>query len=394
MAKRKNKTIRKKNKDLRKVAINAPKKTVTLCMIVKNETDVLQDCFDSVKDHIDYWVICDTGSTDGTQQYIKHYFKKEEIPGELHEHEWEDFGTNRSKAMEIAEQKADYILVIDADDKLEGNVQFPVPLEADAYRFRIMLSSNFSYMRNQLFKSSEKWRYAGVLHEYAYSSINKEARVEGVPDTFFVSARSNAGARSKNIDPITKYSKDSITLKNAIVNEPDNTRYQFYLAQSYFDSKQFNRAKEAYIKRFNMGGWPEEVYYSLFRVAQCNSILKEDWNVILTSFLNAHAFRPSRAEPLYELSKMFRLYKKQPAVAYTFAKRAAEMPYPKDLLFVSSEIYQWRALDEVAATAFQAGQIQEGYKVCKALLNHTGIPEPDKERIAQNLDLYKQHLKK
>lgn len=392
MAKRKLKKTKKPNKS--KPVINYPKQSITLCMIVKNETDVLKDCFDSVKDHIDYWIVCDTGSTDGTQQYIKHYFEKEGIPGELHQHEWEDFGTNRSKAMEIAEQKADYILVIDADDKLDGEVVLPKPMTADAYRFRIMLSSNFSYMRNQLFKSSSKWRYAGVLHEYAYSEATQEPKIETASSKFFVSARSNAGYRSKNTDPITKYSTDSITLKNALIDEPDNTRYQFYLAQSYFDSRQFNRAKEAYIKRFNMGGWPEEVYYALFRVAQCNSILKEDWNTILTSFLNAHAFRPSRAEPLYELARLFRMHKNQPAVAYTFAKRASEMLYPNDLLFVSSEVYAWRAEDEVASTAFQAGQIQEGYKVCKTLLGKPGIPEPDRERITKNLDMYRQHMKR
>jgi len=392
MAKRKNKKIKKPTE--KKSLINYPKQTVTLCMIVKNEIDVLENCFNSVSDHIDYWVIADTGSVDGTQGYIKEYFAKKGIPGELHEHEWEDFGTNRSKAMAIAEQKADYILVIDADDHLEGKVQFPRPLTADAYRFTIMLSSNFSYMRNQLFKSESKWRYAGVLHEYAYSTVNKQPTVDAASKEFFVSARSNAGSRSKNTDPITKYSQDSLTLKNALITEPDNTRYQFYLAQSYFDSRQFERAKEAYIKRFNMGGWPEEVYYALFRIAQCNSILKVDWNIILTSFLNAHAFRPNRAEPLYELSKLFRMQKKQPAVAYTFAKRAAEMIYPNDLLFVSAEVYAWRAEDEVASTAFQAGQVAEGYKVCKTLLKKPGIPEPDRERIAKNLDMYRQHMKR
>ena len=45
-------------------------KTITLVMIVKNESETITRCFDSVKDHIDYWVICDTGSTDGTQKKI------------------------------------------------------------------------------------------------------------------------------------------------------------------------------------------------------------------------------------------------------------------------------------------------------------------------------------
>ena len=42
-------------------------KTICLNMIVKNEQPVIRRCLASVKEMIDYWVIVDTGSTDGTQ---------------------------------------------------------------------------------------------------------------------------------------------------------------------------------------------------------------------------------------------------------------------------------------------------------------------------------------
>ena len=45
--------------------------TICLTMIVKNESQVIRRCIDSVKDYISYWVIVDTGSTDGTQDLIK-----------------------------------------------------------------------------------------------------------------------------------------------------------------------------------------------------------------------------------------------------------------------------------------------------------------------------------
>ena len=46
---------------------------LTLSMIVKNETHIIKECFDTIYDQIDYWVIVDTGSTDGTQEFIKNY---------------------------------------------------------------------------------------------------------------------------------------------------------------------------------------------------------------------------------------------------------------------------------------------------------------------------------
>ena len=79
-------------------------KTICLTMIVKNEIKILEKCFDSVVKYIDYWVICDTGSTDGTQNFIKKYFKKAGVPGELHETPWKNFGYNRTLAFQKASQ--------------------------------------------------------------------------------------------------------------------------------------------------------------------------------------------------------------------------------------------------------------------------------------------------
>jgi len=102
------------------------KKKIVLSMIVKNETHIIKECFDSLHKFIDYWVICDTGSTDGTQELITQYFKEKGIPGELHQHEWEDFATNRTKALDLCTGKGDYAWMIDADDYLVGEMQFPV----------------------------------------------------------------------------------------------------------------------------------------------------------------------------------------------------------------------------------------------------------------------------
>jgi glycosyltransferase involved in cell wall biosynthesis len=84
-------------------------------MIVKNEMGVLKRAFDSIYEYLDYWVICDTGSTDGTQKFTKEYFQEKGIKGELLQHEWEDFGTNRTKAVQAAQNKADYLVLMDAD---------------------------------------------------------------------------------------------------------------------------------------------------------------------------------------------------------------------------------------------------------------------------------------
>jgi len=63
-------------------------KTISLVMMVKNESAIIRRCLDSVKGVIDYWVICDTGSTDGTKEIRKGV--PEGNPGVLHEVPWVD----------------------------------------------------------------------------------------------------------------------------------------------------------------------------------------------------------------------------------------------------------------------------------------------------------------
>jgi len=108
--------------------------TVCLSMIVKNETHIINECLDSMWQYIDYWIIVDTGSTDGTQDLIRNFFAEKGIPGELIERPWVNFGHNRSEALALCEGKADYAWMIDADDRIVGTFVYPTGrnLTADA----------------------------------------------------------------------------------------------------------------------------------------------------------------------------------------------------------------------------------------------------------------------
>ena len=138
-------------------------KTVCLNMIVKNEATIITRCLASVKPLIDYWVIVDTGSSDGTQRIIREFMK--DVPGELYERPWKNFEHNRNEALELAKGKADYILIMDADDKLEFDRNFRLPqLTCDSYRMQIKLGGA-TYQRHHVIKENLPWRWVGVVHE-------------------------------------------------------------------------------------------------------------------------------------------------------------------------------------------------------------------------------------
>ena len=372
------------------------KPTVTLCMIVKDESHIIQECLKSVAPFIDRYDITDTGSTDGTQDLIKKTFDELGIPGDVHQSDWKGFGKSRSESLENCEGKADYGLIIDADDYITGDLPIP-PLDPDIDGYTLKISrGEFTWWRTQLVKLSSQWHYVGVLHEYAAVKTKPQPSVIKLDGDYTINARTE-GNRNVGIDPIEKYTRDADLLLSALTDpddlnyEPNNERYKFYLAQSYFDSQQWEEAEKWYKIRADAGGWGEEVFYSLLRVGMCKAIRGESTGEIIHAFLEAHNNRPTRAEPLYHLARTYREILEMPAIGYVFAKRAVEIPYPEnDILFISSDVYSWQALDELATCAHSVGDIHVGLAASHKLLTEGNLPQEQVERVTNNYQIYHQ----
>lgn len=376
------------------------KPVVTLCMIVKNETHIIEQCLRSISKYIDRYDITDTGSTDGTQELIKKTMEELGIPGEVHQSDWKGFGNHsgnigsRTESLQNAKKSgADYAWVIDADDYVEGDFRFPDEMTADCYSLKIG-RGDFTWWRNQIFKLSSDWCYMGILHEYAFCEGKpKEQIVNAKLDGNYKIIARTEGNRNVGITPIDKYKRDAETLEKALEDEPNNDRYCFYLAQSYFDSQQWEKSLEAYTKRIEMGGWAEEVYYSTLRCAIIKGIMEKPLEETAAAFLDAFAARPTRAEPLWFLARMYRMNNK-PAIAYLYARMGLEIPYPQqDILFIQDDVYKWGILDEVGASAYYANQPHVGYEACKRLIEQKLIPEAHYPRVMQNFRSYENVLK-
>ena len=353
------------------------KPTICLNMIVRNEAHVVHEVLDSVAPFISSWVIVDTGSDDGTQDKIRDHMAALGIPGELHERPWRNFGHNRSEALELARGHADYIWVMDADDIVVGTPDFS-GLTADVYQ--MLYGPGVSYWRRQLFRDGMPWHYVGVLHEYAdCDQPFEESRLEG---DYYVESRRLGG---RNLDP-DKYKRDAEILLAEVERHPDDPRSVFYLAQSYFDYGDMENARRWYTRRAEMGGFDEEVYYSLSRVAETMLRLGEPWPEVQDAYLCAWEVRPTRAEALYAIARCYRMEKRY-QLGYLFAQRAASIPLPQqDGLFVNSAVHAWRALDEQAVCASWTGRQEETFAICRRLLGRDDIPEEDRQRIAGNRD--------
>ncbi len=349
-------------------------------MIVRDEAPVIERCLRSLRPLISSWAIVDTGSTDGTQAFVRTLLA--DLPGELIERPWQDFATNRNQALELARQYGEYALIHDADEviELDATAQWPAELTAAGYYIKQQLAGHeLEYSAARILRLDQPWRWHGVLHEYP--ALEPQPALELLPGVRVVSYPDGARSRRPQRD---KFLDDVGVLRKALQNEPGNARYVFYLAQSLRDAGELDAAIETYRQRAAMGGWEEEVWYALFQIACLLERRGAPDAEVIDAYLAAWDARPTRAEPLCELARFLRLHGRH-ASAMVHAHAAARIPPPDDLLFVDLSVYRWRARDEWAVAAWYTGERDLSRKLCRELLADPGLPESERARIEANM---------
>ncbi|WP_436697615.1 glycosyltransferase [Nocardioides sp. BYT-33-1] len=356
---------------------------IGLMMIVKDEAPVIRRCLDSVRPFVDWWVVADTGSSDGTQELVREALR--DLPGELVERPWVDFGQNRQEVLDLARLSPhrgpdDYALWIDADEQLRGIPPRRPDLAADGYHLQVAYDAT-RYARLCLVRLAAPWRWRGPIHEYL--DLPGASLGSLAAPTVLVS---HDGARAG--DPDT-YRKDAGLIERALRDDPDDPRLQFYLAQSWRDAGELERALAAYaVRAANPAGWDQERWQALFQAARLRERLGEPAAAVIDAHLAAYQHCPWRAEPLVEAARLERSRERY-EIALLYARTAAALPQPGgEGLFVDTETYAWRAWDEVAVSAYWTGRYDEGLAAARRAL----AARPDDERLRANVTWCEQGL--
>ncbi len=131
----------------------------------------------------------------------------------------------------------------------------------------------------------------------------------------------------------------------------------------------------------------EERWFSRFQVATIDERLGAPSASVRDGYLAAYQMRPTRAEPLCALARYHRL-REEFALAHLYAHQAVAIPYPTDSLFVDAAVYTWRALDELAVSAYFANAREQGRVATKRLLEERKFPISEQARIEGNKAFY------
>ena len=341
------------------------KAVICLTMIVKNEAEIIERCLQAAKPFITHWSIMDTGSTDNTREIIRSVMVG--VPGQLVEEPWVNFGVSRSRSVMqatgfLAAQGCDfrrsYCLLLDADHQLEDHGFAAEQLSAASYML-VQRSGYYRYPNTRLIRCDQSWHCVGVTHEF-WAAYRPTDTSQGTLETLEIIDHEDGGTRSEKLE------RDEALLRQGLVDEPDNERYHFYLAQTLAEASavQGDAGKRAeaialYAKRASMGGYGEERWMAQYRMAQ-QLLVDGQQQQGEAELARAWQQAPHRAEPLYWLARHHRENSRS-VLAMLYAERAAAIPQPPaESLFVENHAFAWGPQEEIAISAFYTREFDKG----------------------------------
>ena len=225
----KKKSEKRKSIEVKQIAVPNKSPTISACMIVKNEEELLPQCLASVRDVVDEIVIVDTGSTDRTVEIA------ESNGARVYHHPWEnDFSKHRNQSISYA--TSDWIFIIDADEELspESRVQLRQAI--------VEALPEVSYLYLEVHDKDTSGRVTSVMHRpllfrnhmgFKYKNfIHNELELKGHGDTSNL-VLFHYGYHLSPDKMKAKFERTTQLLKKKLEAEPDRPEPPFFLCKSY-----------------------------------------------------------------------------------------------------------------------------------------------------------------
>lgn len=259
------------------------KRKISLCLIVKNESQKIQRALDSIQQYVDEICITDTGSTDDTVSVLKAlpYADKIKISyhtPETHPKTFFEDGAIRSFAwarnFNFSQATGDWILWMDADDIIRGgeNINMLIELADQQHIVGFFLPYEYLLDKNgralethpklQLSRNTRNLEWKGNVHEDLVSNIanTRFSKTEAVMRSHVMG---NANDQEKSLRNLRIIMED---LKEQGDN-PD-PRTLFYGARAFLVMRDAEAAIPLLEKYITLSGWNEELYEGHYLLGQ------------------------------------------------------------------------------------------------------------------------------
>lgn len=304
---------------------------ISLCMIVKNEEDVLARCLDSAKTIADEIIIVDTGSTDRTKEIASQYTRY------VYDFEWvDDFSAARN--FSFSKASMEYCMWLDADDvilpedqekirHLKQNTQPDTDVVMMLYHGALdeQGKPSFSYYRERIVRNSARYRWQGAVHEAIAPS-----------GTIIYSTAAVTHRKVHPSDPDRNLHIFEVLLQKGEKLQP---REQFYYARELYYHQRYQEAVTVLETFLEEGkGWVENKIEACRVLSYCYDGLQNPEKA-LEALLKSLAFDEPRAEVCCEIGAHFLTKKQYHTAAYWYQVALSCQPDESKGNFVSRDCY-------------------------------------------------------
>jgi len=242
---------------------------LSVAMIMKDEEKNLPRCLDSIKGIADELVIVDTGSTDKSMEIAKKYGAK------IYEHPWQDnFSLHRNQS--IGYCTGDWILTIDCDEELTGNVEglkTTLSKLQDIYNaVSINLKDANQDVGNEV-NATRIFRAGKVKYRRAWHNVPIAEGMDEYGAVLYADATLiHYGSINQMGEEDTKRKaiRTKQLIEKSLEDDPEDWELYFYLFQTYGTEEKWQAAVncgEKYLaQRNNLPGFQLAIYHSMIRV--------------------------------------------------------------------------------------------------------------------------------
>ncbi len=374
---------------------------ICLLMIVKDEEPIITRALCSMKNIISSYYIMDTGSTDNTVNIIRNWMSENNIDGCVEITEWKNFGYNKSLLFKNAREHqnknisgADYYCWLDADEvwikdpndplsylTIEDTKLLKTELSSQYFNKNIFYITTYyeslQYKRWNIVRNNQLYIWKQPVHEYLVGTEDESS----ANLLWFCLLARKEGNSSRNSN---RYKKDIELFLEFLKENPNDSRAIFYLAQSYKDSGNIEKAIEYYKKRVDIEiGFDQEKYISCLKLG---SLLKNKYEKIQYYSRGIEIDR-SRLECYYY---WFMIYYNEKSwnLAYAIGSLAPQnRNINTEFLFVEKNIYQELFDINFSVACYYTQKYQEGIDACSRVLT-TSCNESMRNLSLNNLKFF------
>lgn len=354
--------------------------SISLCMIVKNEEDVIARCLKCVEGIVDEIIIVDTGSTDNTKKIVS------EFTDLIYDFKWiDDFSAARNYSFSKATKE--YILWLDADDvideknqkkllKLKKNLDKNVDVVMMKYHTAFDENQNptNTYERERLVKRKNNYIWNGEIHEviYPWGTI----------------IHSDIEVLHKKLHPTEPKRNLNIFEKMIKNGKKFDARQQYYYCRELYYNKLYEKA----IKEFNIylamnDGWIEDKIDACKLLSYCYEAINKVSLVLPALYLSFNFDRP-RAEICCEIGRHLMNDEKYEPAIFWF-ELALSFNVKNQNGFIQTDCYNFTPFLQLCVCYYKLGD----YNKAVFYNEKAGEVKPSSKSYLYNKKFFKEFLK-